>query len=332
MQNILVVGGAGYIGSHMCKYLSRNGYQPIVLDNLVRGHGQAVKYGPFIRGSLSDKDILNQVFSEYAISAVMHFAAFAYVGESVEHPARYYQNNVTETLHLLEAMITADIRRFIFSSSCAVYGEPEETPISETHPLNPINPYGRSKLMVEQILNDFHGAYGIAYVSLRYFNAAGADPAGELGEDHRPETHLIPLVLKVALGQQDDIRIFGDDYATKDGTCVRDYIHIEDLARAHLLSLERLLSNKEGGVYNLGNEAGYSVREVVEIARKVTGKPIPVKICPRRPGDCSVLVGSGLKARSELGWHPQYPDLYTIIDTAWAWHQNHPNGYPRLKA
>ena len=327
MQNILVVGGAGYIGSHMCKYLSRNGYQPIVLDNLVRGHGQAVKWGPFIRGSLSDRGILNQVFSEYAISAVMHFAAFAYVGESVEHPARYYQNNVTETLHLLEAMITADIRRFIFSSSCAVYGEPEETPIFETHPLNPISPYGRSKLMVEQILDDFHRAYGITYISLRYFNAAGADPDGELGEDHRPETHLIPLVLKVALGQQDDIRIFGDDYATKDGTCVRDYIHIEDLARAHLLSLDRLLSDKEGGVYNLGNGAGYSVREVVEIARKVTGKPIPVKICPRRPGDCSVLVGSGLKARSELGWRPQYPDLYTIIDTAWAWHQNHPKGY-----
>jgi len=332
MKNILVVGGAGYIGSHMCKYLSGNGYQPIVLDNLVRGHGRTVKWGPFIRGSLSDRDILNQVFSEYAISAVMHFAAFAYVGESVAHPARYYQNNVTETLHLLEAMITADIRRFIFSSSCAVYGEPEETPISETHPLNPINPYGRSKLMVEQILNDFHRAYGISYVSLRYFNAAGADPAGELGEDHRPETHLIPLVLKVALGQQEDIRIFGDDYATKDGTCVRDYIHIEDLARAHLLSLERLLSDKKGGVYNLGNEAGYSVSDVVEIARKVTGKPIPVKICPRRSGDCSALVGSGLKARSELGWDPQYPDLHTIIDTAWGWHRNNPNGYPRLKA
>ena len=332
MENILVVGGAGYIGAHMCKYLKKNGYQPIVVDNLVRGHGQTVKWGPFIRGSLSDRDILTQVFSDYAISAVMHFAAFAYVGESVEHPALYYQNNVTETLHLLEAMISADVRRFIFSSSCAVYGEPEEMPISETHPLNPISPYGRSKLMVEQILDDFHRAYGITYISLRYFNAAGADPDGELGEDHRPETHLIPLVLKVALGQQDDIRIFGDDYATKDGTCVRDYIHIEDLARAHLLSLERLLSDKEGGVYNLGNGAGYSVRDVVEIARNVTGKPIPVKICHRRPGDSSTLVGSALKARSELGWHPQYPDLDTIIGTAWGWHQKNPEGYGSRKA
>ncbi len=327
MKDILVVGGAGYIGAHMCKFLKKNGYRPVVLDNLVRGHRQAVKWGPFMRGSLSDTPVLERVFSDYKIAAVMHFAAFAYVGESVNEPAMYYRNNLVETLSLLQEMIRADVRRFIFSSSCAVYGEPNEIPIPESHPLQPINPYGRSKLMVEQILEDFHRAYGLRFVSLRYFNAAGVDPEGELGEDHRPETHLIPLTLKGAMEEQGVLRIFGDDYPTRDGTCIRDYIHVEDLARAHLLALERLLAGKPGDVFNLGSGSGYSVKEILEAARRVTGTKIPATVCARRPGDPAVLVGSSEKARRKLDWHPRYTDLDKIIHTAWQWHQAHPNGY-----
>lgn len=257
----------------------------------------------------------------------MHFAAFAYVGESVENPLMYYKNNVSETISILQQMTESNIPHSIFSSTCAVYGEPNETPIPENHPKNPINPYGRSKLMVEQILDDFHHAYGLESVSLRYFNAAGADPEGELGEDHSPESHLIPLTLQVALQQRNAIHIFGDDYPTKDGTCIRDYIHIEDLAQAHLLALERLLDGKPGGTFNLGNGEGYSVKEVIDAARKVTGKSIPVKISARRPGVPAVLVGSSRKAFSELGWQPNYPDLHTIMETAWRWHRDHPDGY-----
>lgn len=328
MKNILIVGGAGYIGSYMCKYLAKNGYHPIVLDNLVYGHRQAVKWGPFIAGQMADTKLLDQIFKEHSIAAVMHFAAFCYVGESVEDPGKYYQNNVAATITLLEEMLKKNIKNFIFSSSCAVYGEPVEIPITEQHPYNPINPYGRSKLMVEQILQDFRAAYGLEYVALRYFNAAGADPEGEIGEEHNPETHLIPLVLKTALGQRETINIFGDDYATKDGTCIRDYIHIDDLAQAHLLALNRLLNGLPGGQYNLGNGDGYSVKEVIEVARNITSKQIPAKIVERRPGDPAVLIGSSEKAFKELGWKPQFADLNAIVETAWQWHKTHPNGYP----
>ena len=327
MKNILVVGGAGYIGSHMAKYLSKKGYMPIVLDNLVCGHRRAVKYGPFFEGSMNDPSLLEKIFSDYPISAVMHFAAFCYVNESIEQPAKYYQNNVANTLALLEVMVERNIDNFIFSSSCAIYGEPVETPMSEDHPQRPINPYGRTKLVVEQMLHDFRQAYGLESVCLRYFNAAGADHDGELGEDHDPETHLIPLVLKTALGQQPYINIFGDDYPTPDGTCIRDYIHIEDLAQAHLLALERLLTELPGGQYNLGNDTGYSVKQVIDIARSVTKEEIPAKVVERRPGDPAVLISSSEKAMKDLGWKPKFPDLETIMETAWAWHKNHPDGY-----
>lgn len=327
VKNVLVVGGAGYIGSHMAKCLSQNGYVPLVLDNLVRGNRQAVRYGPFFEGSMNDGTLLQKIFSEYPVAAVMHFAAFCYVGESMKHPARYYQNNVANTLALLEAMIERDIDNFIFSSSCSIYGEPVETPITEDHPKRPINPYGRTKLMVEEILHDFGQAYGLKSVSLRYFNAAGADLDSELGEDHDPETHLIPLVLETALGKRPHIDIFGDDYPTPDGTCIRDYIHIEDLARAHLLALERLLTGLPGGQYNLGNAKGYSVKQVIEIARKLTGKEIPEKVSERRPGDPAVLISSSEKAMKNLGWKPKVPGLEAIMETAWTWHKNHPNGY-----
>ena len=326
-MNILIVGGAGYIGSHMCKYLSQNGYTPIVLDNLVCGHQESVKWGPFIEGSMDDKALINHIFKEYEITAVMHFAAFCYVDESVENPGKYYRNNVAATLSLLEAMIENDILNFIFSSTCATYGEPVEIPIKENHPQSPINPYGRSKLMVEQVMDDFGNAYGLKSASLRYFNAAGADPDGELGEDHSPETHLIPLVLQTALNQRKAIEIFGDDYPTSDGTCIRDYIHINDLAQTHLLALERLLNGLPGGQYNLGNSDGYSVKQVIDVARQVTKKQIPPKIVKRRPGDPAVLIGSSEKSIKELGWKPQFTDLSTIIETAWKWHKNHPHGY-----
>ena len=327
MNNILVVGGGGYIGSHMCKYLSKNGYLPIVLDNLSRGHEKAVKWGPLIEGSISDRNILKRVFSEHRIDAVMHYAAYSYVGESVTDPSMYYQNNLADTICLLSEMLEAEVKKIVFSSSCAVYGEPEEIPITENHPQNPVNPYGRTKYMVEQVLNDFKYAYGVEFVSLRYFNAAGADPEGELGEDHNPETHLIPLAIQAALGKREEIRIYGNDYPTHDGTCIRDFIHVEDLAESHLLALNRLLNGKGGGTYNLGNGQGYSVREVIDITRRITGKPIRDRVVDRRDGDPAVLVGSSDKAKNELGWNPRVPDLESIVETAWHWHQKHPNGY-----
>jgi UDP-glucose 4-epimerase len=327
MTKILVIGGAGYIGSHMCKYLSRHGYTPVVLDNLIYGHREAVKWGPFIQGSMADPALLKNIFSEHDISAVMHFAAFCYVGESVTEPAKYYQNNVAATLTLLQTMVEQKVNNFIFSSSCATYGEPVEIPMTEEHPMNPINPYGRTKVMVEQMLEDFNKAYGLESTSLRYFNAAGADPDGDLGEDHRPETHLVPLVLQTALGQRETINIFGGDYPTKDGTCIRDYIHIEDLSQAHLLALEKLLNDEPGDQYNLGNGDGHSVKQVIDVAREVSGTDIPAKVTARRPGDPAVLVSSSEKALKQLGWKPQYPDLRTIIETAWQWHKNHPHGH-----
>ncbi|QTA79239.1 UDP-glucose 4-epimerase [Desulfonema limicola] len=321
-QNVLIIGGAGYIGSHVCKYLAQKGHHPVVLDNLVYGHGNAVKWGPLIKGNAGDTEILNKLFSDYKFSGVMHFAAFAYVGESVKDPARYYRNNVCETINLLDALIANKISNFIFSSSCAVYGEPVEIPITEQHPLNPVNPYGRTKLMVEQILDDYEKAYGLKSICLRYFNAAGADPDGELGEDHEPETHLIPLLLEAAAGKRDAIHIFGDDYPTKDGTCIRDYIHINDLAQAHVTALERLINGLPGGKYNLGNGKGYSVKEVIETVNQITGRKILSKIQDRRPGDPPILIASAKKALNELGWKPEYPDLDTIIKTAWAWHRD----------
>jgi len=326
-MNILVVGGAGYIGSHMCKYLAKNKYTPVVLDNLVYGHREAVKWGPFIEGAMDKRDILDKIFTDYEIGAVMHFAAFAYVGESVNDPGKYYTNNVAATLSLLNAMIKHNVLKFIFSSTCSTYGEPVEIPITEIHPQNPINPYGRSKLMVEQILDDYGKAYGLNFISLRYFNAAGADPDGETGEDHDPETHLIPLILQTAVGKRDEITVFGDDYPTEDGTCVRDYIHVTDLAQAHLLALERLIGNKPGGKYNLGNGYGSSVKQVIDTARKITGKKIPSKIAARRPGDPAILAGSSKKAVEELGWKPEFADLESILKTAWRWHKNNPDGF-----
>jgi len=326
-MDILVTGGAGYIGSHMCKYLSRNGYRPVVLDNLSRGHQQAVKWGPFFQGNVSDGQLLDHIFSSHDIKAVMHFAAFISVGESVGQPGMYYSNNVAETIGLLNKVAEHDVQNFIFSSSAAIFGEPIQDALTETHPVKPINPYGRGKLIVENIIRDFEYAHGLNSVCLRYFNAAGADPDGEIGEDHRPETHIIPLILQTALGLRDEIVVFGDDYPTKDGTCIRDYIHIDDLAQAHLRALERLLQGKGSEGYNIGNGNGYSVKEVIEVARRISGKSIPDHIGERREGDAAVLISSSEKAVKELGWKPRYADLESIVETAWNWHRKNPNGF-----
>jgi UDP-glucose 4-epimerase len=324
-QSILITGGAGYIGSHTVKYLQQQGYEIIVLDNLVYGHRDLIEKVlkvKLILGDLSDRRLLDQIFQTYSIEAVIHFAAYAYVGESVADPAKYYRNNVASTLTLLEAMCQASVKKIVFSSTCATYGVPKQIPIAENHPQNPINPYGKTKLMIEQMLADFAPAYGLESVCFRYFNAAGADPEGLLGEDHDPETHLIPLILDTALGKRDSISIFGTDYPTFDGTCIRDYIHVEDLASAHYLGLEYLLQGGSSDVFNLGNGNGFSVKQVIETAKKVTGREIKVKESDRRLGDPPVLVGSSEKARKILGWNPQYPDLDRIITHAWRWHQS----------
>lgn len=321
---ILVTGGAGYIGSHAVLALQNQGYETVILDNLVYGHrdiAETVLKAELIVGDTSDRALLKRLFENYPIAAVMHFAAYAYVGESVSEPAKYYRNNVLGTLSLLEAMQAAGVNKFVFSSTCATYGVPKTLPIPETHPQTPINPYGASKLMVERILQDFDVAYGLKSVTFRYFNAAGADPEARTGEDHTPETHLIPLILFTALGKRSSIKIFGTDYPTPDGTCVRDYIHVSDLAQAHVLGLEYLLQGGNSDVFNLGNGNGFSVRETIETARSVTNKDIPAIESDRRPGDPPVLVGSSEKARQVLGWKPQYSDLRQIIDHAWQWHQ-----------
>jgi UDP-glucose-4-epimerase GalE len=320
-ESILIAGGAGYIGSHVAKLLAQKGYHPVVLDSLEYGHRWAAKWGTFVEAEVSDREAVREALLEHRIRAVMHFAAYAYVGESVRAPAKYYRNNVANTVALLEVMAEVESENFIFSSTCATYGEPEQVPIPEEHPQNPINPYGRSKLMVEQMLRDFEVAHGMRHVNLRYFNAAGADPEGELGEDHDPETHLIPLVLEVALGKRPHVAIFGADYPTPDGTCIRDYIHVTDLAEAHVLALEHLLAGGESRSYNLGNGQGYSVRQVIEGARRLTGHPIPSLEARRRWGDPAVLVGSAEKIRAELGWEPKYAGLETILATAWNWHR-----------
>ena len=321
---ILVTGGAGYIGSHAVLALQRAGYRVVILDNLVYGHQDIVenvlKTELFV-GNTTDRPLLDRIFSTYDIAAVMHFAAYIFVGESVENPQKYYDNNVVGTLTLLEAMLAASVKKFVFSSTAAIYGIPQVSPIPEDHPKEPINPYGRSKLMVEQILSDFDNAYDLKSVCFRYFNAAGADPSGLTGEDHNPETHLIPLVLFAALGKRDSISIFGSDYDTPDGTCIRDYIHFNDLADAHVLGLEYLLEGGKSEAFNLGNGNGFSVREVIETVKTVTGRELKVEERDRRPGDPPVLVGSGEKAKKVLGWSPQYADLSKIVSHAWQWHQ-----------
>ncbi|HWR39435.1 MAG TPA: UDP-glucose 4-epimerase GalE [Patescibacteria group bacterium] len=326
-MNILVTGGAGYIGSHTVRRLTRDGHRPVVYDNLVTGHAAAVTGQTFVAGDLFDRERLQAVLRQEDIGAVVHFAAFSQVGESMDQPARYYGNNVAGTLCLLDSMLATGVKKLVFSSTAAVYGEPEASPITEECGKNPTNVYGRTKLMMENVMADYSRAYGLNYVALRYFNACGADPAGDIGEDHRPETHLIPLVLQACLGQRNSIKIFGDDYPTRDGTCVRDYIHVNDLAQAHCLALDRLNAGNGSGVYNLGNGGGFTVQEIVTAAEAVTGITITREITGRRAGDPALLVAGAEKARRELGWQPEFPHIQEILQTAWRWHQNHPRGY-----
>ncbi|GFK94904.1 UDP-glucose 4-epimerase [Fundidesulfovibrio magnetotacticus] len=321
--NILVTGGAGYIGSHTCKALKAAGYNPVTFDSMVYGHEWAVKWGPLVRGDILDGEALDAVFRQYAPQAVLHFAAFAYVGESVSDPEKYYRNNVVGTLSLLSAMRRASCRHIVFSSTCATYGVPQELPLREDHPQKPINPYGWTKLMMEQTLADFDHAYGIRHASLRYFNAAGADPDGEIGEDHDPETHLIPLVVYATQGRRGHVEIYGTDYDTRDGTCVRDYIHVTDLADAHILALRRIQDKDESLTVNLGTGNGQTVREVIRAVEKVSGRPTPAKEGPRRPGDPPGLYARADKACELLGWKPQFGDVETIVGTAWKWHEKH---------
>jgi UDP-glucose-4-epimerase GalE len=325
-MRILVTGGAGYIGSHAVRLFLARGHDVWVYDNLVFGHRQAVPADRLIVADLKDTAQLERVLQEKRIEAVVHFAAFAFVGESVQEPAKYYQNNLVNTLNLIEAMRRLRIERFIFSSTCATYGVPARVPITEDTPQHPINPYGSSKLAVEHALSDYARAYRWSYAALRYFNAAGASPDGSIGEDHTPETHLIPLAIQAATGARPQLEVFGADYPTPDGTCVRDYIHVDDLAEAHLLALERLQPGAELR-YNLGTGRGHSVKEVIQTVAEVVGRPVPVKVGPRRPGDPPVLVATSEKIQRELGWRPRYTDLRPIVETAWGWHRTHPRGY-----
>jgi len=321
-MNVLVVGGAGYIGSHMVKYLGNQGCSVTVLDNLSSGHRDAVLCGELLVGDLADCDFLDQVFEKQSFDVVMHFASSIMVGESVVKPSLYYRNNVTHTQNLLDAMVKYDVKHFIFSSTAAIFGEPEYTPIDELHPKCPMNPYGRSKWMVEQILEDYDRAYGLKSICLRYFNAAGADPECELGERHDPETHLIPLVLQAASGKRDAITVFGRDYDTEDGTCIRDYIHVHDLCSAHWLAIQNLKSRGESQRFNLGNGNGFSVQQLIDVCREVTGKDIQVIDGERREGDPAVLVADSSRAQLELGWMPKFDDLSAIISHAWAWEKS----------
>lgn len=319
---ILVVGGCGYIGTHMVKALLAAGHEVVTLDNLSRGNRELLPGGAFLLGDINDPVVREQVFTAHNFDAVMHFAALIEVGESVLDPLKYYQNNVVGTLNLLKTMVRHKVDTFIFSSSAAVYGEPDDTPIDEAHPCRPTSPYGWTKLMVETVLQDYDRAYGLRSMALRYFNAAGADASAAIGERHDPESHLIPLVLKVATGERDHITIFGTDHDTPDGTCVRDYVHVNDLAAAHLLALEALQSGAPSATYNLGNSKGISVREVIDTARRITGHPIPAVEGERRAGDPAVLVAASDKARQALGWKPEFESLEDIIASAWKWHSS----------
>jgi len=317
---ILVTGGAGYVGSHACKALSENGFLPITVDNLVYGHEWAVKWGPLVRGDIGDRAVLDHLFSTYKPVAVLHFAAFAYVGESVVSPDKYYRNNVAGTIALLDAVRAHGCSNLVFSSTCSTYGIPHEVPIKEDHEQKPINPYGQSKLMIEQILRDYEKAYGLRHAILRYFNAAGADLEGEIGEDHDPETHLIPLTIQAALGQRKSIEIYGTDYPTPDGTAIRDYIHVTDLANVHVLALQHLIQGKESLSLNVGTGTGHSVREVIKAVKAASKLEVPTRESARREGDPPVLVAAPDEAFKILGWQPQYSDLHTIVNSAFRWH------------
>jgi len=325
-MNILLTGGAGYVGSHAARLLQQSGHDVWLYDNLSYGHRSASPKGRLIEGDLMDGARLASALRDHSIEAVMHFAAFAYVGESVTNPAKYYQNNVVGTLSLLEAMRAVGVNRIVFSSTCATYGVPEKVPITEAEKQQPINPYGFTKLVIERALADYAHAYGFGYAALRYFNAAGAAEDASIGEDHDPETHLIPLVLQVALGQRDEALVYGDNYATPDGTCIRDYIHVDDLGAAHIAALERLEPGAELKL-NLGTGAGASVMEVIEAARRVTGHKIPHRVVERRPGDPPMLVADASLARKTLGWTPKYVGIEPIVASAWRWHKAHPRGY-----
>ncbi|MBM3772292.1 MAG: UDP-glucose 4-epimerase GalE [Acidimicrobiia bacterium] len=325
-RRVLVTGGAGYIGSHACKALAQAGYEVVVFDNLSAGHRAAVRYGTLVQGDITDLAAVRAVLRHHEIGAVMHFAAFLDVGESVREPIKYYRNNVGGALTVLEAMATESVPSFVFSSTCATYGEPLETPIPETHPQNPINSYGDSKLAVERALPHFERAHGIRWTALRYFNASGADPDGELGEDHSPEIHLIPRAIDAATGGL-GLTVFGDDYPTPDGTCLRDYIHVSDLADAHVKALQRIAAGGASRAYNLGTGTPHSVRAVIEAVQRVAGRPVPWTLGPRRAGDPTALYAAPGRARAELGWKPRLADLDTIVASAWAWHRTHPRGY-----
>ena len=323
---VLVTGGAGYIGSHAAKALKRSGYRVIVYDNLVAGHRAAVKFGDLVEGDILDTAVLTDVLRRHQVFAVMHFAAFLDVGESVRDPSKYYRNNVAGAASVLSAMAAAAVKHFVFSSTCATYGEPIETPIAETHPQQPINSYGESKLAIERALPHFERAHDMSWVALRYFNAAGADPDSEIGEDHAPEIHVIPRAIEAATGGR-RLEVFGDDYPTPDGTCLRDYVHVSDLAAAHLRALETIVETGKSGAYNLGTGRPHSVREVIDTVERVTGRAVPWALGPRRPGDPAVLYAAPHKAQAELHWTPQHADLEAIVRTAWNWHRTHPNGY-----
>lgn len=326
-MNILVTGGAGYIGSHTVRMLAKKKHRVVVLDNLTKGHREAVKDIELVQGDTADKELLKSLLTGRRIEAIMHFAASSLVGESVRQPLYYYHNNLVNGLTLLDAAVETGVRYLVFSSTAAVYGEPVAVPLTEDHPAAPVNPYGATKLALEGAMRWYAEAYGLCFTSLRYFNAAGADPAGDIGEDHAPETHLIPLVLKAALGLLPQLEVFGRDYPTPDGTCVRDYIHVNDLAEAHVLALEAMTGGNGSKIYNLGNGNGYSVLEVIRAAEAVTGRPIPVQYVARRTGDPAVLVAGAEKIKAELGWRPRFPGLPEIIETAWRWHSHHPDGY-----
>jgi UDP-glucose 4-epimerase len=325
-MNVLLTGGAGYIGSHLARSLAAAGHTPVVYDNLVNGHRASVGDAAFIEADVADGETLARALGDHDVEAVVHLAAFIEAGESVRHPDKYFHNNTIIGMTLLDAMRRAGVSKMVFSSTAAVYGTPERVPIAETDRLEPINPYGASKLCVEYMLRGYAAAYGLGIVSLRYFNVAGADPAGDIGEDHDPESHLVPMLLQVPLGKRDKALIFGSDYDTPDGTCVRDYIHVCDLAAAHVLALDAVRAGHVD-VFNLGNGEGFSVKEMIETCREVTGHELPAEAAPRRPGDAPSLIASSRKARDQLGWRPMYPDLATIVAHAWQWHRSHPGGY-----